>query len=384
MTKKKKKRHIVRNIFISFLCASLLGVTVWYFFFGGKTYYQYTFHGNHEPFTLRSATSTDPLYSEEQFRKSLENTQVGSMYDVDLLVKDSIVIPGLKATRNIVKKTPGTMDICTSMTPQGVTATDEYVFISAYCHTKEHNTVLYMIDRKSHEFMKEIILPDQSHAGSITYDPENKNLWICCYDKSMKLPSLSVISLEHIQEYNFDDRFEPISYDSTYPLLTILHASYMTYYDHAIYVGNFTSKKEDETLLERFDLEKDGTIATTDNPLADINGSTSDMIVPSVATAISGQMQGVAFCNGLAAMIQSYGSVDNSKMYFFDAEDPSSLYEQTVSMAITTIELPPMAEEIAVYNNNTILIAFESGAYAYRARDCIHMDRILVIDTSVE
>lgn len=377
----KKKRHILRIALFLLLCIAIGSAVTWYFCFGGKRWYQYTFHSNHEPFTFSKETNTDPLYSDEQIREELENTKVAEIYGLDRIVQDSIVIPGLKSTRNIKKETPGTLDVCTSMTPQGVTTSDDYIFISAYCHTKEHHTVLYMLDRATHEFIKEIILPDQSHAGSITYDPGSDNLWICCYDEATKLPKLSVISLEHVQDYSFDNGYEPIQYDVSYSLLTILHASYMTYYDNAIYVGNFTSDKEGETLLERFDLQEDGTLTTTDNPLAEDSTGDENYVVPSVATSISGQMQGIAFYTGLAAMVQSYGSNNNSMMYYFDAEDPTKLYNQTISKAILTMELPPMAEEIAVDSDGRILIAFESGAYVYRARDSIHIDRILVLDS---
>lgn len=376
-------KHIFRNIILSLICIAIISSAIWFYALGGKRWYQYTFHSSHEPFTFRKETSTDPLYNDEEFKKNLENAKISDLYNVDDLVSNSIVIPGLKATKNIIFDNPGTMNICTSMTPQGVTANEKYVFISAYCHTKEHNTVIYMIDRFSHEFIKEIILPDQSHAGSITYDPNNNNLWVCCYDNNLKLPTLSVISMSEIEAYDFNKNYEPISYDISYPLLTILHASYMTYYDNAIYVGNFTTKKNSETVLERFDLQEDGTIASSSNPLTDEDDDeNNNMYIPSVATTISGQMQGVAFCEGLAAMVRSYGSDNNSKLYFFDAEDPSQLYDRTVSTAITTIDLPPMAEEICVVDDSVIMIAFESGAYVYRARDCIHMDRILVIETN--
>ena len=31
--------------------------------------------------------------------------------------------------------------VCTTMTPQGLAVTEDYVFVSAYCHAKKHNSV---------------------------------------------------------------------------------------------------------------------------------------------------------------------------------------------------------------------------------------------------
>lgn len=70
------------------------------------------------------------------------------------------IIPGLKSTRTVNSKT-GQSDICTSMTPQGMDVTEDSIFVSAYCHTKKHNSVLYQIDKKSGRFVKEIIMPNR-------------------------------------------------------------------------------------------------------------------------------------------------------------------------------------------------------------------------------
>ena len=67
--------------------------------------------------------------------------------------------------------------MCTTMTPQGLAVTEDYVFVSAYCHAKKHNSVIYMINKESHRFIKEIILPGQPHVGGLAYDSEHQILW---------------------------------------------------------------------------------------------------------------------------------------------------------------------------------------------------------------
>ncbi len=46
-----------------------------------------------------------------------------------------------------------------------------------YCHAKKHNSVIYMINKESHRFIKEIILPGQPHVGGLAYDSEHQILW---------------------------------------------------------------------------------------------------------------------------------------------------------------------------------------------------------------
>ncbi len=67
--------------------------------------------------------------------------------------------------------------MCTSMTPQGLAVTEDYVLVSAYCSTQKHNSVIYVIDKEKHNFFKEVILPGQPHVGGLAYDSEHKVLW---------------------------------------------------------------------------------------------------------------------------------------------------------------------------------------------------------------
>ena len=83
------------------------------------------------------------------------------------------VIPGMKSSLSVDRE--GRPDTCLEMTPQGLAVTEDYLFISAYCHEKEHNSVLYMIDRRTHDFIKTIVLGGQPHAGSVCWD-----YFACC------------------------------------------------------------------------------------------------------------------------------------------------------------------------------------------------------------
>jgi hypothetical protein len=87
------------------------------------------------------------------------------------------IIPGLKNTKTLLTAEGTTEATCTSMTPHGLAVTDQYVLISAYCHTYQHNSVIYVVDKESHHFVKEVILPGRPHVGGLAYDPEHEVLW---------------------------------------------------------------------------------------------------------------------------------------------------------------------------------------------------------------
>ena len=75
------------------------------------------------------------------------------------------IIPGLKYTRTFLSAQGSKKAVCTSMTPQGLAITPEYVLISAYCHTGKHNSVIYVINKETHRFIKEVVLPGTAPCG---------------------------------------------------------------------------------------------------------------------------------------------------------------------------------------------------------------------------
>lgn len=81
----------------------------------------------------------------------------------------SFPVPGLKKVHTINWRNE--KDHCTAMTPQGLTLTEDYLLISAYCHDHQHNSVIYVLDRITGVRLKTVILPDLPHAGGLAYDP---------------------------------------------------------------------------------------------------------------------------------------------------------------------------------------------------------------------
>ena len=129
--KKKRKRRIV-----------LLIVLVLIITYIGYRYYAYSYRYGTEPETDLVNTSTEPLLTEEQLIKNLSKYEDLSTLNVNNLSQTSYVIPGLLATKTMAGDNASDFSMCTSMTPQGICVTENYLFISAYCHTHSHNSVL--------------------------------------------------------------------------------------------------------------------------------------------------------------------------------------------------------------------------------------------------
>jgi hypothetical protein len=179
-TKKKKVRkkktmfgHI-RSIISILLVVGIIGGSYWYYAFQYRT--------EVEPETNRKVTNTDSVYTMEQYLKTLKRNQTVYKYACDEAEVDNdygtYVVPGLKSTRTLKVKGDGEAEVCTSMTPQGLAITEDYILVSAYCTTKAHDSVIYVIDQESRRFVKEIVLNTKAHVGGMAYDTMNQILWV--------------------------------------------------------------------------------------------------------------------------------------------------------------------------------------------------------------
>lgn len=380
------KRHLRKGIFITLISLAVLfcSVSVWYFVLDGKGWIAYTWHGSHEPFTTMKTTSTDPLYSDEEIVNVLSGYDyLNEHFDLSEVVKDSYVIPGLKATATLEDYQDETAGpaICTSMTPQGVALSEKYLLISAYCHTGKHHSVIYVIDRENHELIKTVILFDKSHVGSLTYDDRNQQIWVCCHDEQSSYAYVRAFSLQALENYD-EETGVPISFTKNYPIKTQKRASFMTYYDNALYIGYFSQNIESEFTVQRFELTDTGDLLVSPNVDKKLDSEPDSIAMPAMKEVINGGMQGYARNDHETAILRSFGSQNNSSLLLFDyASDDIGTMNMTDANAREIYVLPPMGEEVCM-DQDDLYICFESGAYAYRARETDHIDRILVLKKS--
>ena len=341
----------------------------------GYIYYEFEYRGMIEVPTNATSTSTKPLYSMEAFRQELRHYP--KLYKASLEAPvdtraGTYAIPGLHSTETLDSNKAKDTSICTSMTPQGIAVCDEYIFVSAYCHTKQHNSVIYVIDRDTHRFIKEIVLPGKPHVGSLAYDDDRDNLWVC--GSGSGLAQANAISLDRIKEYSLRREKKPISYVFQNYVLEIRRSSFMTYKDDHLYIGYFHSSQNG--VLKKYAMELGGNIQNT---IFQLNGMDIESGLAITSATIPKQTQGMAFYYDKLFMSQSLGILPSQLVLFDDSINQGKEYQKDAAML--SFKLPRMLEQIYIYDDQ-IYMLFESAAYAYRDLPSISVDRILTMNIS--
>lgn len=301
-------------------------------------------------------------------RRALVNSLRGRFSNVKDSIVTSAVIPGLRSTRTTIGKLHA-VTVCTSMTPQGMTVTEDYIFISAYCHAHKHNSVIYMLNRHTHDFIKEIVLPNRAHVGGMAYDPVHKHVWVS--GGTLGAAKAVGYPLSDLEAYDLDSSLAPIRAAHTYTLASIDRNSYMTYYNNSLLIGYFAT--DGESTLQRFNITEDGGLQS--QIIADYD-SVHESVTADFFAKTSRWIQGVAAEGEKILLSSSYGILD-SEVQMFQAEEIDD--DLTRSKARKIMRFPRMMEQICIFENRLYCL-FESGAYAYRRYPGRKMDRILIMD----
>lgn len=353
--------HIIWGIFLSF---GVLAFSYWQ--------YAVVFRGNTELPAKAAVTNTDSaVYSLSKQMKLLRKSElVDFAFDGRAAETDygTYVIPGMKSTRTFLAKEGEKKATCTSMTPQGMAIADDYILISAYCHTHEHNSVIYVIDKESHEFVKEIVLPGIPHVGGLAYDKEHDKIWYSSNETGMA-QAIS-IAMESFRAYDYDEATSTIAPDQVCSLYGIVRDSFMTFYEGCLYVGCFDKKKD--SVIARYLVDDEGYLITQ---MSLVLGNSFSMAVPYDYSTISRRVQGMAFYKDKLLLSQSYGIFPSSLLFYTQSNERLYVNEKSVK----TYHFPEKLEQICVDDDNLYLL-FESGAYAYRACSRRIVDRVLKLN----
>lgn len=269
------------------------------------------------------------------------------------------VIPGLKATYSLKN---GKQNMCTDMTPQGLCIAGKYILVSAYCHNSNHNSVIYVIDKDTREFVKEIILSGKPHVGGLAYDPIREEIWLT--SKRNQIPELCIFTMEQLKNYNSKEN-KPIKYSYRYSIPTLSSASYLSYYDNHIYVGTF-SHEITNNKVQVFSL-----IRTKD---VKENEDGRYFILEKVIRT-NDNVQGIAQDDTYLYFSRSDGPYQNSKLELYDKE----IKNVTKETAIFTYNFPERMEQIYL-EEDKIYIIFESAANGYNRIGLNFIDRIIVVN----
>ena len=232
--------------------------------------------------------------------------------------------------------------ICTEMTPQGLAVSDDLVFLSAYCHGRQHYSVLYIFDKQQANLINTIPLPGRPHVGGLAFNKNKQELWVTITGK--KHGSAAAISLSDILTFPEKATF-PIAYTKIYTFPGISQASYI-------------SKWSDFLLAGTFERSKTGTLG-----LFPLNDETNN--IPRFVSILK-KAQGVAIYKDHYCLVsQSFGP-RSSKVFIFSKEQllQGNLQE---NKALKVIKFPPYLEQITV-DDNFLYVVFESGASAYQKK----------------
>jgi hypothetical protein len=336
------------------------------------SYWQYAFvyRCNTEPPAQQDVTNTDAAVNtlKEQMKVlGSKNELVSFAFNGRKSETEygTYVIPGMKSTRTFLNKKGNARDVCTSMTPQGLAVTENYVIISAYCQTRSHNSVLYILDKESHEFIKEIVLPGRPHVGGLAYDAEHDLLWYASNESGVA--QAKSLSMESIRTYDIDQMNMPVTVSQTCSLYGILRASFMTFYDGSLYVGCFDAKNN--SVIGRYPVDEEG-IMLTELTLG--LGTDFEMAIPLDYSTISKQVQGMAFYKDKLLLSHSFGILPSSLVFYVQSDERLYVNENSAK----TYQFPERLEQIYVEDDN-LYVLFESAAYAYRASSFKIVDRVL-------
>ncbi|MCR5161456.1 MAG: hypothetical protein K6C06_06765 [Lachnospiraceae bacterium] len=387
--------------------------------------------GHFEIVPPRRRTNTDPVFSNAQIGRTLRRYKVFRGPWFSSVDKDTYVIPGLKSTRTLranlerdrwsiqeileeldeteaeffdepaeaededAAAEPGErineadgyapvvpaekMSVCTSMTPQGLCVAEGYLLISAYCHTHRHNSVIYVLDLETHKYLKEIVLQGRSHVGAIAYDPTHRNVWVTCYDEENKKAYVNSFFLDAMEMYDFEEEHKALPFTQCFPIVSQLHASFMTYSGNALYVGYFTNKRGRESTIQKFEMDEAGGLVTYANADEMTFSLFPSIAMPSVIIDVSRKCQGMTFMDGYVLISQSMGIFDSTiRVYKDNVED--GYLDARNSKALHRVKLPSMLEQISTINDGKLYMVFESAAYAYALWPAVSVDRVVVLN----
>ncbi len=242
-------RRVRMILMVTFLIVVVTGTAL-----GTYIYYAYRYRKSHERRTDDFTTSTTALYSEEKFKRTLRSYGFTDKSERRKIVKSSYIIPGLKTTRTL--KDNEEFATCTSMTPQGVCIAGPYLLVSAYCASGNHNSVIYVINRSLHTFVKEIILSGTPHVGGITYDRDQENIWFCDYENDSKTAYVCAFSMESMENYELTEAKKPINYIFANPIYSLKRTSFLDYNQQKLYIGHYGKSLAAYTSIQAFSISQ--------------------------------------------------------------------------------------------------------------------------------
>ncbi len=277
-----------------------------------------------------------------------------------------IIIPGLEQTNQI-------SSACHNMVPQGVCATDKYVLITAYDSSenesikpqykhKKHNSVIYVMNRKTCAYIKTIVLNNKGHVGAIAWNPKDDIIYIAGTGNQVMMTSVSDIENAGNEDAN------KLDIPNSKKITVDYHPSFLTYCGGYLFIGNMPDSKTGKNIK----------MIKCDKNCKRIDGS--------YETSMPNSTNGVSFQQGTDGKDYMMASINNGR------KEASILncYKTSINSCVTKYEnpkdkfyLPSMSEDIDI-RGNLVYTCFESAANYYRkafdggSNSVLAIDRIMV------
>jgi len=319
--------------------------------------------------SLSSREKTETFtYQKEQLQNNYPELASYTILDNH---QQSFLIPNLSKTETLVNGTTNLV-LANDMDPQGVVRAEDYLLISAYSRSHKYNSVLYVLDALTGDYLKTVVLQGTPHVGGLAYDTKHKNIWVCTISDS-QTAQVVAIRIETLKKDTFNKTKKAIVYDQTINLGTLPEASFLTYHNESLYIGFFDSKHDG--ILTRFGIQQDGRFDRDFSHKIRLK-SEHQQSTPESSYAIDKQIQGITFYKGHILISRSYGHAD-SKILIYNYQGADIDLD---TEAIKVLKAPAYLEQIYAYKDRLYLI-FESGTVKYRKEKNITViDRVLQLN----
>lgn len=314
-----------------------------------------------------------------------------------LTTKDTVLIPGLRGAWSIDYQTKQAA-FGNDWVPQGLAQSDKFYFISEYDGDHKLNSLILLVDKKTHKYVKSLILPRKSHAGGVTYDAKHKRLWWSTDHTSFA--GLSYANLDQIEKYDARKVQGPINAKSV-SIPWAVRTSAICYYNDQMAIAKYgNSLKNRSVAIIQFDKNtglppknvSELPEYTGDNPSEYIRSLFKGGQLKLVAPGYN-HMQGIAITTYGFTVFSISNGTENSKLLVKipNGKKGDAFNYTTKNYYGTTSQIvPPAVEQISINTptNTQLAILFESGAKKYREEGSYNhrqpiMDRILIDQMSV-
>ncbi len=292
----------------------------------------------------------------------------------ELSTVGSFPLPGMSETNMDGKK-------CSSMTVQGICTTGDYILVTAYCrgeiyikdlaghayrpdnlfrlgraymteHKEDHRSVIYVIDKKTQNYLTTLNLSDKNHVGGITYD--GKYVWIA-KSSDYELSAIDINSIKAAVKKHKDTI--NIDYDVNVPCDRM--ASFVTFYDNRLWVGYCNADEQGTGVLDGFKIsynEEENTV--------DLISSKEISIPYNANGAVFARVDGdVCLAVSISGGRGSKKDNRDSKVCLYEI-DLNKNYDIKGFKDHGRLIMPPLMEELCIDGSNVYYI-FESGGSAY-------------------